>query len=388
VSADDGIWKRFADGSIRLFDVLLQESAAGPILDSLARIIGETLGVDRSQIFDISLSDERASCITEWLNPKHPQVTPTKGVYPLNVFRSSARHALDTHDFLESHATAPHPMLVEEGSVPMLHGTMGIQSLLWYPFAFRDDGFYVLAFNHVVASHQWTPPELSMMRTAARHVSMALVKQGLEDELRKSLSEKEVLLKEIHHRVRNNLQMITSLLHLQLSLQTNETARAALVESENRVHAIALAHDLLYELDDLSSINIGEYLQAVARQLRYSSIAPPAAEMIVTACDLHIDIQLVVTCGLIVTELVENALAYAFPDERSGHIWVNVGRREGAIALEVRDDGIGLPPTPTEGFGLHLVRTLAHRLGGRMTIVPSPGCTVRVVFTEAVSEAP
>lgn len=300
MSADDGIWKRFADGSIRLFDVLLQESAAGTILDSLARIVGETLGVDRSQIFDVSLSDERASCITEWLNPKHPQVTATKGVYPLDMFRASTRFALDTHDFLDSQATAPHPMLVEEGSVPMLHGTMGIRSLLWYPFAFRDDGFYVLAFNHVVA----------------------------------------------------------------------------------------LAHDLLYELDDLSSINISEYLQAVARQLRYSSIAPPAVEMIVTACDLHLDIQLVVTCGLIVTELVENALAYAFPDERSGHIWVNVGRRDDAIALEVRDDGIGLPPTPAEGFGLHLVRTLAHRLGGTMTIVPAPGCTVRVVFAETVSEGP
>jgi two-component sensor histidine kinase len=373
VSADDGVWKRFSDGSIRLFDVLLQESSTGTILDSLARIVGETLGVDRSLIFDVSLTKDHAHAITEWLNPQHPEVVATKADYPLALFRASARHVLESHDIIESDAVAPHFTFIEDGSTTLIHGAMKIQSLLWYPFSFHDDGFYLLAFNHVVSPHRWTTPELEFMRTATRHVTMALVKN-------QAVLEKEALLHEIHHRVRNNLQLIISLLHLQLSIHADVPTRQALIESENRVHAIALAHDLLYESADLSSVDLAEYLQAVARQLRYSSIELPAAEVIVTAGDVHLDIELVVTCGLIVTELVDNALTYAFRDGRSGHVWLDVSRRDRQISLEVRDDGVGLPAEPTDGFGLHLVRTLAHRLGGTMTIERSAGTCVRVVF--------
>lgn len=387
MSADDGIWKRFFDGSTRLLDVLLQESTTGAILDSLARIVGETLGVDRSLIFDISYPDDQVRGLSEWLNPVHPEVLPSMATFPLAKFRASARFVNETHDIIDSQASAPHPTLVEDGSVQLIHGDMRIQSALWYPFSFRRDGLYVLAFNHVVAPHQWTDPELEFMRTAARHVTMALVKNGLEENIRRSLREKDVLLHEIHHRVRNNLQMIISLLHLQLAINGDERARDALIESENRVHAIALAHELLYESEDLASIDVGEYLQALARQVRYSLVEPPMAEVIVRATDIHLDIEVVVACGLIVTELVANSLGYAFPEGRSGRIWVDVLRLGHEIVLEIRDDGIGMPRDAHEGFGLHVVRALAHRLGGRMEIQRYPGTRIRVVFpVQALAE--
>lgn len=388
MSADEGIWKRFSDGSIRLFDVLLQESTTGAILDSLARIVGETLGVDRSLIFDVSFTEGEVRGLSEWLNPAHPEVAPSIATFPLALFRASRRFVQETHDIIVSQAASPHPTLVEDRSVPLIHGEMRIQSLLWYPFAFRKDGFYLLAFNHVVTAHEWTAPELEFMRTATRHVAMALVKKRLEDNVRSSLREKDILLHEIHHRVRNNLQMIISLLHLQLAVNGDERARDALLESENRVHAIALAHELLYESEDLASIDVAEYLQALARQVRYSLVEPPLAEVIVRATDVHLDIEVVVSCGLIVTELVANSLAYAFPEGRSGRIWVDVLRLGHEIVLEIRDDGIGMPRETPEGFGLHVVRALAHRLDGTMEIQRSPGTRIRVVFPVQAAAEP
>ncbi len=381
MSADDGIWQRFSEGSAHLLDVLLRESTTGTILDSLARIVGETLGVDRSLIFDVSLPHDEGRAITEWLNPHHPEVKATRGNYPLALFRASTRYALETHGMIESHASAPHPMLVEEGSVPLVHGDMAIKSLVWYPFAFRKDGFYLLAFNHVVAPHKWTDAELEFVRSAARHVEMALVKKELEEGVRRSLREKEILLHEIHHRVRNNLQLIISLLHLKVGLASDDLTRSALIESENRVHSIALAHDLLYESQDFSSIDLGEYLQAVVRQVRYSYGGDtPSVEAIVMAHDVRLDIELVVSCGLIVTELVTNALRHAFPDGRNGHVWISVTPRDHEIVLDVHDDGIGMDCQPASGLGLHLVRTLAQRLGGTMEVDCSQGTRVRVVF--------
>ncbi len=167
---------RMVEATTRLFDVLLTEDAPSTILDSLARIVGETLGVDRSLIYDASFTRDIAECLTEWLNPQRPEITTTKANYPIALFRGAAEQMARTRDPVASHARAPNAMMLSDGSAPILHGDMKIASLLWYPFAFRDDGFYLLAFNHVDMHHDWDAAELEFMRTATRHVSMALLK--------------------------------------------------------------------------------------------------------------------------------------------------------------------------------------------------------------------
>jgi signal transduction histidine kinase len=182
VVASGSDWKRYAEASIKLFDILLEEMRDEVIIDSLARIVGETLGVDRSLIYDVSYSKDHAHCLTEWLNPARPDVTPTRGTYPLSLFRGGAELVSSTRDRLESQAVAPHEALVRDGAASLLHDQMAIKSLLWYPFMFGDDGFYLFAFNHVDAPHAWSDAEVEFMRTATRHVNMALVKIRLIEE--------------------------------------------------------------------------------------------------------------------------------------------------------------------------------------------------------------
>ncbi|MBX3158490.1 MAG: response regulator [Deltaproteobacteria bacterium] len=179
--ATESDWKRYAEASITLFDILLEESRAEVIIASLARIVGETLGVDRCLIFDISYPRDEAICLTKWIDPARPEHAPSRDNYPLGLFRSGLELVRRTHDRLESQASAPHEVLAGDAAA-LLHGRMGIQSLLWYPFLFGDEGFYLLAFNHVHAPHVWTEAELEFMRAVTRHVSVALVKIRLIEE--------------------------------------------------------------------------------------------------------------------------------------------------------------------------------------------------------------
>jgi signal transduction histidine kinase/CheY-like chemotaxis protein len=171
---------RYADGSSRLFDVLLLEEDPAVILGELARIVGETLRVDRSLIFDISFSDDRALGLIEWLTPERAELATARETYPLGLFRRCAELLFSTRTWFESHAEAPHPALVADGAVSLLHGDLRIRSLLWYPFSFRADGFYTMVFNYIDdggrAAHVWQPRQLEFMRTATRHVGMALMK--------------------------------------------------------------------------------------------------------------------------------------------------------------------------------------------------------------------
>jgi len=165
----------------RMIEVLLTERDATNILGALARIAGETVGVDRSLIYHIRLDDQVADALSEWLNPK-VDVTPTKATYPLSVFAGGDAEVRRTHSYMESHVDAPHPALVGDGSADVLHGPMAIKSLLWYPFDFRENGYYVLVFNQVTHRHTWTNQELEFLRMATRQVHLALLQSAWHEE--------------------------------------------------------------------------------------------------------------------------------------------------------------------------------------------------------------
>ncbi|MEA2570404.1 MAG: hypothetical protein QOI24_2405 [Acidobacteriota bacterium] len=208
-----------------------------------------------------------------------------------------------------------------------------------------------------------------------------------EEIIQASLREKEALLKEIHHRVKNNLQVTSSLLRLQAAAIGDDRVRAMFEETENRIRSMALVHEKLYQSTNLSRIDFGDYIRTLGELLfRSSAINPDNVTLEVGGAVVFLSIEIAVPCGLIVNELLSNALKHAFPDDRPGVIRVHLRVEvDGTIGVSVRDDGVGLPAAldveRTETLGLRLVAGLVQQIEGRMTIERgAAGAGFNVVF--------
>lgn len=201
-----------------------------------------------------------------------------------------------------------------------------------------------------------------------------------------SLAEKEVLLKEIHHRVKNNLQVISSLLRLQSAHVVDARSLELFLESRHRIQSMALVHEKLYQSGDLSHVDFGGYLRSLADLLlRSYETAPGRIGLELAVGEVHLDIDVALPLGLVVNELVTNALKYAFPDGRAGAIRISLETiSEERGVLVVADDGIGLPETfdveSAATLGVQLVGALAQQLDGVLHVRRSPGAEFRLEF--------
>ncbi|MDX1925596.1 MAG: PAS domain S-box protein [Pirellulaceae bacterium] len=199
-----------------------------------------------------------------------------------------------------------------------------------------------------------------------------------EEQIKASLREKESLLKEVHHRVKNNLQIITSLLNLQAETVQDPTTLKLLRESQNRVRSMALVHETLYRSGDLGWIDFGTYVDAICSYLsRAYGIDNYRIHIEVHVDQISLDLDRAIPCGLIINELVSNALKYAFPENRSGRITVQLtSNSDQNYTLAVEDDGVGLPPDLDLGkiksLGLQLVSDLVRQLNGSIVIATAP----------------
>jgi len=209
-----------------------------------------------------------------------------------------------------------------------------------------------------------------------------------EEIIHSSLRDKETLLKEIHHRIKNNLQIVSALLGLQANALKGRDCRRALEDSQSRVKSIALVHEKLYRSDDLRSIDFSDYLQTLALSMnRTYSLDQRGIVLRVEADPVPLDIDTALPCSLVVNELVTNALKYAFPEGgKGGTVQVSLKAEEGRLRLAVADDGQGLPPDldfhhpPT--LGLQLVNSLTGQLGAELTVQTRPGTRVELMIPE------
>jgi two-component sensor histidine kinase len=198
-----------------------------------------------------------------------------------------------------------------------------------------------------------------------------------EEQIEESLEEKEVLLKEIHHRVKNNLQIIYSLLNLQTDYVEGEESLNVLKESQNRVKSMAMVHERLYQSPNLKYINFKEYVENLITDLFYSyGIERGNIKTQLNLEDIKIDIDTAIPCGLIINELVTNSLKYAFPKGK-GILIVEMVQVSDYIKLVVADNGIGLPVDidleNTETLGLKMVNNLVHQLDGTLELKRTNG---------------
>jgi PAS domain S-box-containing protein len=212
-----------------------------------------------------------------------------------------------------------------------------------------------------------------------------------EEAIKNSLAEKEVLLREVHHRVKNNMAAIIGLFNLQRQAMDNPQAQTIMAELSSRVKAMSLVHEKLYRSESLARIDFQDYLQSLISHLR-TSFGSPSIRCEIKAFGVEMPLDLAVPCGMIINELVSNALKYAFPQERSKTlkkdevILVAMTRDNDIVSLSVADNGVGLPQgfdlNTVKSLGLVLVRMLGqHQLGGSYEVDQTDGTRFHLTFS-------
>lgn len=207
-----------------------------------------------------------------------------------------------------------------------------------------------------------------------------------QEQIARSLNEKEVLLKELHHRVKNNLQIISSLLNLQTASVKDKHALKLFAESQSRIRSMALIHEILYASKDLAKVNFGDYVhRLVAHLCRSYAVEREAIDLHIHADDVLVGVDKAIPCGLIINELVANALKHAFPAGTRGEIRIDFHRDGGGkCELVIRDSGVGFPADldvrNAKSSGLQLVSTLVDQLGGSVEYRSDRGVQVTMGF--------
>ncbi len=275
----------------------------------------------------------------------------------------------------------------------------------------RDEAPHLwgLLIVHACAEpRQWQPAEAELVQQIAHQLAIAIQQANLhhqvqtelsdrkqaEMNLRRSLQEKEVLLKEVHHRVKNNLQIISSLLRMQSRKVDNPQTFTVLQESQNRVQSMALIHEQLYQSADLTQIDLNEYLHNLVSNLfRSYGISPQQVTFRIETNDTYLDLNLAISCGLIINELVSNSLKYAFPADQFGTITVCLTSGLDELAqirkgiLRVMDNGVGIPITidwqNSPSLGMRIVRNLVQQIKGEMMRLNQPGTAFEITFAIA-----
>ena len=210
-----------------------------------------------------------------------------------------------------------------------------------------------------------------------------------EQAIKESLQEKEILLKEIHHRVKNNLQIISSMLNLQSDQADNQVITAFVSASQSRISSMALIHEMLYQSENLAQVKFDDYVRKLVAHFRETAYSPhKSIRFEIDVEEIQLDIDTAIQCGLILNELVSNSVVHAFSEVEKGIIKIDFHRVHNDYALRVQDDGIGLAEdfsvANTDTLGLQLVTALVQQLGGEVSLDRSGGTTILISFDGAV----
>ena len=297
-------------------------------------------------------------------------------------------HALETHHDITAEDASKHPELREfkEGYIKQ----NGIISMLNVPIWLQKEMVGVLCLEQTGNSKTWTFEEQDFAASVSYILSLTLEaskRDKAQKQIVKSLEEKDVLLREIHHRVKNNMQIISSLLSLQSGNIENPEMKDIFSQSQNRVKSMSMIHEQLYQTDDLARIDFKNYVNGLIKSLfQIYSANQKQIEWEVNVEDVKLDIETAIPCGLIINELVSNSLKHAFINRQYGKIVFNMVRDNKTINFKVSDNGIGIPYNSqienTSTLGLNLVKTLVKQLEGELKVEQNNGVSYDVIFKE------
>jgi PAS domain S-box-containing protein len=355
--------------------------------------IGEFAAVDRSYVFLYSQDKTQMSMTHEWCDSSATPVFQANQNLTLENFRWHTSQIERRETIYISDKSDIHP---NAGPFIQDMASRECTSLIHVPIAYRGKAFGFVGLESQQTEKTWSVDIIVLLRMVGDILANALERKQVEEQLNTSLKEKEVLLKEIHHRVKNNMQVISSLLNLQSSRIQNQEILEMFKESQDRIRSMSLIHERLYQSADLAKIDFSHYIQNLATYLFQSyRIDPDAVVLNTDVQDVSLDINKAIPCGLIINELVSNSLKYAFPHvedkekgkREKGKIDVHLDSDNGKITLLVKDNGIGLPEDldieTASSFGLQLVTTLVAQLNGRINIKKKPGAWFKITFDRA-----
>jgi PAS domain S-box-containing protein len=368
------------------------------VLLLIAKQMVNTVGVDGCTL---SHWDRQADTVVTWVEWRvNPEWTDKPGnTYFLKDFPAT-RAVLETRQPLFIRASSPD---ADAAEVAFMQNS-ATASLLMLPLVIGDQaiGLIELDDEH---ERDFTADEMRLCQTLADQAAVAIENARLyeqaqqeiverkraEEQIKASLHEKEVLLKEIHHRVKNNLQVISSLLDLQTTYIKDEQMRDLFTESQNRIRSMALVHEKLYQSPDLAQVDLAEYVRSLTAYLFQSHRGNRRTITLeLDVCDTILDVDSAIPCGLIINELVSNALKHAFPQGRTGQVHVGMHADQSRFTMLVRDDGVGFPPDldfrNTESLGLQLVLMLVEQLEGSIEMDNTGGTTFQITFTGHLPE--
>lgn len=221
------------------------------------------------------------------------------------------------------------------------------------------------------------------------HVARDITERKImEEQLEQALEDKDILMKEIHHRVKNNLMIMASLLNMQSRYIEDEVAKDIFKDSQSRAKTMALIHEKLYQSKELKKLDAQDYMESLARDIYHAYIKDPQRIQLDLEVEQHmLDINTVIPLGLIFNEILTNTFKYAFPGDSEGVVNVRFkGKENKQFLLEVADDGIGLPPDfpdkKTDSLGMRLIHSLTEQIMGELEINSDHGTQIRVKFQE------
>ena len=233
----------------------------------------------------------------------------------------------------------------------------------------------------------YSEKDLEILEFASYEIAIAIEHKQVEEQIIKSLKEKEVLLMEVHHRVKNNMQVISSLLKLQSRYIENKETLELFRVSQNRIRSMALIHQKLYQTRDFAKIDLSEYVKSLSVSLISSfNVSPKKIKLNIDIKDVWLNINSAIPCGLIINELLSNSLKHAFPEGREGEISVIMTKNDKKYTLVVKDNGVGMPDNfdmeKEETLGLMLVSSLTQQLHGSFENSVDKGTTFKIDFVQ------
>jgi PAS domain S-box-containing protein len=382
---------------LELAELISVTDDPGVVLDHAGRRLGEHLGIDRVQFIDFEEELKYVRVRSEW---HAPGLDALEGRFEMSTFGGILPEFFRGRIIaLDDVATDPRSA---EGSAAFAAVRFG--AMIAVPM-YSDQRLSAAMLITSIVKRNWTGRDVELVRATVERVTLGVQRlQGIAalrdmsrelerrveertSELKDMLSEKEVLLKEIHHRVKNNLQVISSMLNLQAMHIEDATVQSILNESRMRVQSIALVHEKLYESQDLSRVDFANYLHTLVNttmQAQGGSERNIATR--IEAQTLRLPVGAAIPCGLIANELVTNSLKHAFRARDHGTIFVRLSCKDGDwVTLEVGDDGVGLPKDldlrQLTSLGLDLVYTFAEQLGADVAVESVNGTLFRFGFS-------